>query len=184
MTPPSYALFETPIGMCAVAWRGPVALVGSALPGADPDALRARLRRRWPAAVEVGAPAAVRRAIERVCDLLRGGADDLLDIELDMSAVPDFDRRVFAIARRIAPGTTRTYGEIAAALGEPDAARAVGRALGANPFPIVVPCHRVLAAGGRPGGFSAPGGTRTKLRLLEIEGAALGGTPGLFDRAR
>ena len=99
-----------------------------------------------------------------------------------MTDVPDFDRRVYAVARSIGPGCTLTYGEVASALGEaPQAARAVGQALGANPFPIIVPCHRVLAAGQRAGGFSAPGGTRTKLRLLEIEGAPLGGSPGLFD---
>lgn len=89
---------------------------------------------------------------------------------LDLDAVPAFHRRVFAIARGIGPGSTRTYGEIAAELGESGSARAVGQALGRNRFPIVVPCHRVLAAGGRAGGFSAPGGTATKLRLLEIEG--------------
>lgn len=184
MTAQSYALFETPIGACAVAWREPAVLVGAALPEADPDTLRARLRRRWPTAAEAAPPPAMQRVIERIGDLLQGGADHLLDIELDMDLVPAFDRRVYAIARRIAPGATRTYGEIAAALGEPGAARAVAQALGANPFPIIVPCHRVLGAGGRAGGFSAPGGTRTKLRLLEIEGAALGGAPGLFDRVR
>jgi methylated-DNA-[protein]-cysteine S-methyltransferase len=98
-----------------------------------------------------------------------------------MLALPAFNQRVYAAARRIRPGTTRTYGEVALELGEPHAARAVGQALGANPFPIIVPCHRVLAAGNKAGGFSAPGGTRTKLRMLEIERAPLGGTPGLFD---
>lgn len=90
-------------------------------------------------------------------------------------------RRRFPGAAEGAPGSTLTYGELAQQLGEPAAARAVGQALGANPFPIIVPCHRVLAAGQRAGGFSAPGGARTKLRLLEIEHAPLGGTPGLFD---
>ena len=89
-------------------------------------------------------------------------------------------RRVYAIARAIPPGATLTYGEVAGRLGEPHASRAVGQALGANPFPIVVPCHRVLAAGGKAGGFSAEGGIRTKLRLLQIEGAVFGGAPGLF----
>ena len=88
-----------------------------------------------------------------------------------MTGVPDFDRRVYAEARSIAPGETRTYGEIAARLGDPGLSRAVGQALGRNPFVIVVPCHRVLAAGGKAGGFSAPGGVETKRRLLEIEGA-------------
>ena len=94
-----------------------------------------------------------------------------------------FNLRVYELARGILPGQTLTYGEVAARLGEPHAARAVGQALGTNPFPIIVPCHRVLAAGGKSGGFSAPGGARTKLRLLEIEGAPLGVGPGLFDSA-
>ena len=94
-----------------------------------------------------------------------------------MAGVPDFHRRVYEAARRIGPGHTRTYGELAAELGEPGAARAVGQALGANPFAVIVPCHRVLAAGGRGGGFSAPGGVDTKLRLLEIERARIGHQP-------
>jgi methylated-DNA-[protein]-cysteine S-methyltransferase len=79
-------------------------------------------------------------------------------------------------------GETRTYGEIAKAVGAPGASRAVGRALGANPIPIIVPCHRVLAADGRSGGFSAPGGSSTKLKMLEIEGARRGSEPQLFER--
>jgi methylated-DNA-[protein]-cysteine S-methyltransferase len=97
-----------------------------------------------------------------------------------MGRVPAFHRRVYEFARTIAPGRTMTYGEIAAHLGDPTAARAVGQALGANPFAIIVPCHRVLAAGGRAGGFSAPGGVDTKRRLLEIERARIGNEPQLF----
>jgi methylated-DNA-[protein]-cysteine S-methyltransferase len=102
----------------------------------------------------------------------RGEAADLMPIALDLSQVPEFHRRIYALARANPPGAPRTYGEIAAALGEPGAARAVGQAMGANPFPIIMPCHRVLAAGGETGGFSAPGGVATKLLLLAIEGAA------------
>jgi methylated-DNA-[protein]-cysteine S-methyltransferase len=175
-----FTLFETPVGPCAVVWaeRG---LIGVLLPEGSASATRARLVRRYPRAQDAAPSAEVKGAIERICRLMHGEADDLQDIELDMRAAPDFHREVYAITRRIRPGSTRTYGEIAAELGEPLAARAVGQALGANPFPIIVPCHRVLAAGGKAGGFSAPGGTRTKLQLLEIEGAHLGGTPGLFD---
>jgi methylated-DNA-[protein]-cysteine S-methyltransferase len=89
---------------------------------------------------------------------------------------------VYAAAQDILPGKTQTYGEIATLLGEPGSARAVGQALGHNPFPIIVPCHRVLASGAQSGGFSAPGGVSTKLRMLLIEGAEIGGAPGLFDR--
>lgn len=113
----------------------------------------------------------MRRAIDAIVELLRSGRADLGDVELDRSAVGEFEWRAYALARSIAPGCTRTYGEIASALGEPGAARAVGQAMGHNPWPLVVPCHRVLAADGNPGGFSAAGGVATKLRLLAIEGA-------------
>ena len=100
---------------------------------------------------------------------------------LDMASVPAFDRRVYEVARTIPPGSTLTYGEIATRLGDVGEARRVGRALGRNPFAIVVPCHRVVAAGGKLGGFSASGSIVTKLRLLTIEGAPTNGTLPLFD---
>jgi methylated-DNA-[protein]-cysteine S-methyltransferase len=179
--PIRFALFDTPVGACALVW-GERGLVGVLLPEPSAAATRARARRRYPGAQEAPPPGDVQAAIDRIGQLLNGAADDLQGIGLDLGAVPDFHRRVYEITRRILPGSTRSYGEIANELGEPHAARAVGQALGANPFPIVIPCHRVLAAGSKAGGFSAPGGTRTKLRLLEIEGAPLGGSPGLFDR--
>lgn len=182
MDTPSFALFDTPIGPCALAW-GAQGLVGVLLPEASAAATRARAQRRFRGAREAEPPADVQHAIARIVGLLRGHADDLRDIELDTRALPPFIRRVCELTRGIPPGHTLTYGELAARLGEPNAARAVGQALGANPFPIIVPCHRVLAAGGKSGGFSAPGGARTKLRLLEIEGAPLGAGPGLFDSA-
>lgn len=104
----------------------------------------------------------------------------LEQIALDEFAVPEFHSRVYVFTRALRPGQTATYGEVAAALGAPGAARAVGQALGANPFAPIVPCHRVLAAGGRPGGFSGGQGAITKLRMLEIEGGAWGGTRSLF----
>ena len=180
MAAPNFTLFDTPIGACALVW-GAHGLVGALLPDATPAATREHVRRRHPLARESAPPSEVERVIARIVALLRGEADDLRDIELDLSAVPAFHRRVYEVARAIGPGSTLTYGEVAARLGEPHAARAVGQALGANPFPIIVPCHRVLGRAGHSGGFSAPGGTRTKLRLLEIERAPLGGTPGLFD---
>jgi methylated-DNA-[protein]-cysteine S-methyltransferase len=181
VTAPGFALFETAIGACAIAWndRG---VAGLQLPEADAAAARARIARRFEGAVEAPAPPDVERAIEGITALLRGEAIDLAFVPLDMAGVPTFERSVYEIARAIAPGKTRTYGEIARELGgDPGAARAVGQALGRNPFPIVVPCHRVLAAAGGLGGFSAHGGTRTKQRLLDIEGAKTGRTPGLFD---
>ncbi|MEX8195219.1 methylated-DNA--[protein]-cysteine S-methyltransferase [Comamonas guangdongensis] len=109
-----------------------------------------------------------------------GALPALAQIPLDEFGVPEFQARVYAYARGLKPGQTRTYGEVAAALGEPGAARAVGQALGANPFAPIVPCHRVLAAGRAPGGFSGGQGAVTKLRMLEIEGGAWGGTLSLF----
>lgn len=177
----NFTLFDTPIGACALVW-GEHGLVGASLPEPSAAATRASVRRRFHGSVEREPPPMVQRVIDRVLSLLDGGTDDLADIALDMAGVPDFNRRVYDITRAIEPGRTLSYGEVAARLGEgPQAARAVGQALGANPFPIIVPCHRVLAAGSQAGGFSAPGGTRTKLRLLEIENARFGGSPGLFD---
>ena len=121
------------------------------------------------------------QTIDDIVALTRGERRDLSLIALDMEGVPDFNRRVYEVARTIAPGTTLTYGAIAKELGAPDA-RGVGEALGQNPIPIIVPCHRVVAAGRKSGGFSAPGGVATKLRLLAIEGARLDDTPTLFDR--
>ena len=113
----------------------------------------------------------MQRATSAIRALLDGEPCDLLELELDLEGVSDFHRQVYAIARRIPPGRTRTYGDIAAELGDKGLARAVGQALGLNPFAPIVPCHRVLAAGGKWGGFSAHGGAASKLRMLAIEGA-------------
>jgi methylated-DNA-[protein]-cysteine S-methyltransferase len=180
MTAPSYTLFATSIGVCAVAWsnRG---LVGVELPQSGERATRVRLLGRFAGARETTPPPHVRSAIEGMVALLAGEARDLSFVELDLEGVADFDLGVYRIARTIGPGKTLTYGEIATRLGQPGAAREVGRALGANPFPIVVPCHRVLGAGGKAGGFSAHGGVATKARLLSIEGARTSTAPLLFD---
>ena len=175
-----FALFDTAIGPCGIAW-GPAGVVGVQLPECDAAATRARLARRFPVAREKSPPPQVAEAVAAITALVAGEARDLSRIALDMDGVPEFHRRVYAIARTIPPGATLTYGEIAGRLGEPGAARAVGRALGRNPFAIVVPCHRVLAAGGGTGGFSAAGGVGTKMRLLAIEGARTDRTPTLFD---
>jgi methylated-DNA-[protein]-cysteine S-methyltransferase len=111
----------------------------------------------------------VQRAIDGITTLLRGEATDLSGVALDMERVPPFNRQVYEVARTIPPGATLSYGEIAARLGDPSLARDVGQALGQNPFAIIVPCHRVLAAGGKIGGFSANGGIMTKRRMLAIE---------------
>lgn len=174
------ALFDTAIGACGLVW-GEAGLLAVQLPEAGPAATRARLVRRFPQAVEADTPPAAADAIAAMRALLAGEARDLSAIVLDMTGVGDFEREVYAIARAIPAGATLTYGEVAARLGDPTAARAVGQALGRNPFPIIVPCHRVLAAGGKSGGFSAGGGAATKLKMLSIERARTSEAPMLFD---
>jgi methylated-DNA-[protein]-cysteine S-methyltransferase len=148
-------------------------VVACLLPERSEAVLRARLARI--AAGPASPPPELRAAIAAIAALLAGEPRDLREIALDMSGVPEFQRRVYQAARNIPPGHTLSYGELARELGTPGAARAVGQALGKNPFAPIVPCHRVLAAGGRSGGFSAHGGPRTKLKMLAIERAAIGG---------
>ena len=177
----AFYLFDTPIGACAIAWSGD-SIAGVLLPEDDPTHTRPRMRRRFPEAAEALPPSWVLTVIQRIQQLLAGRSQDALaDVPLDLADVPAFNRRVYEVARTILPGQTLSYGEVAARLGEPGAARAVGQALGHNPFAPIVPCHRVLAAGKRSGGFSAGGGVATKLRMLQIEQAQLGDGPGLFD---
>jgi O-6-methylguanine DNA methyltransferase len=180
MTEHGFALFDTDIGPCGIAW-GARGIIGVQLPEASEARTRARLVRRYPHAREAPPPAQVRRVIDGIVSLLGGQASDLSGAALDMDGLPAFDRSVYEVARGIAPGATLAYGEIAARLGERGLARDVGQALGRNPFPIIVPCHRVLAAGGKAGGFSANGGVTTKLRLLTIERARTSDAPTLFD---
>lgn len=176
----NFCLFATAIGACALVWQDE-RIVAAQLPERDEAAARRRLARRFPEAGESEPPAFVRQAIDDVVALLAGERRDLSHLPIDLSATPEFNRRVYAAALAIPPGETLTYGEVAARIGEPGAARAVGVALGQNPIPIIVPCHRVLAAGGRTGGFSADGGVETKLRILTIERARISAEPSLFD---
>jgi methylated-DNA-[protein]-cysteine S-methyltransferase len=189
MTAQGFAVFDTAVGPCAIAW-GEHAITRVALPEEDAAKTRTRLLRRLPDAREVLPPPAVQKVIDAIVALLRGEPIDLTWAALDMDPIPAFDRRVYEIARAIPAGGTRTYGEIAeqltvesnsSATAEWSLAREVGQALGRNPFPIIVPCHRVLAAGGKAGGFSARGGLATKLRLLSIERARTSEAPTLFD---
>ena len=176
----NFTLFETAIGCCGIVWsdRGNA---GVQLPERSEAATRNRLMRRFPAAREGAPTAEVRRAIDDIVALLGGERRDLNHVTIDIGAAPEFHRRVYEVARRIPAGATLSYGEVAERLGNRDLARDVAEALSENPCPIIVPCHRILAAGGKPGGFSAPGGVATKLRLLTIEGAQPEG-PMLFDR--
>lgn len=174
-----YSIFDTAIGSCGIVWnvRG---IAGVEAHRGNEDATRASLQRRFAGAQEMLPPAEVARAIDGIAALLRGEPRDLTDVTIDVDGLPDFNQKVYAIARMIPPGSTMTYGEIAERLGDKSLSRDVGQALGQNPVPLIVPCHRVLAAGGKTGGFSAPGGVASKLRLLTIEGAQPN-APTLFD---
>ncbi|HEY8040537.1 MAG TPA: methylated-DNA--[protein]-cysteine S-methyltransferase [Polyangiaceae bacterium] len=174
MSVPSFALFDTAIGRCGLVWteRG-IATVQ--LPGADDAATRARMLARFPGAREARLRGDAKRAADAMTAHLGGTLDALEAIELDLEGIPAFHRRVYEALRLVPPGQVVGYGELAARVGSPGGARAVGQAVGKNPFPIVVPCQRVLAAGGRPGGFSAHGGLETKRKMLAIEGVVLRG---------
>ncbi|HTZ43169.1 MAG TPA: methylated-DNA--[protein]-cysteine S-methyltransferase [Jatrophihabitans sp.] len=191
-----YALFETAIGTCGIGWTE-AGIRRVVLPGRSAEQTRAMLAGDPMLAGEpvpgepmlAGEPApgreaipppAVAATIAGIVRLLDGADEDLAGAELDETGVTGFNRQVYAVARSIRPGSTLTYGEVATRLGQPGAARAVGRALGDNPYPIVVPCHRVLAADGSLHGFSAYGGLATKRRMLQLEGALPPDEPTLF----
>ncbi len=172
-----YCTFETSLGVCGIAWAEaadaalPPAVTHFQLPEATAAHTEARLVRTCGASGPAAPPPPIAALIRRVGRHLQGEAQDFTDVALALDGVGPFARRVYAAARRIPPGQTRTYGELARAVGRPAAARAVGQALGRNPIALLVPCHRVVAASGRPGGFSAHGGWATKARLLALEGA-------------
>ena len=164
--------FDTALGRCAVSWSD-LGITGVWLPR--------RAGYSAPAMEDVGdVPAFVRGAVDGMRAVLAGERRDLHPVPLDERGIDPFRRSVYAATRDIEPGTTQTYGQVAKTIGRPDAARDVGTALSQNPFPIVVPCHRVIAANGALTGFAAPGGIETKRRMLELEGAAGFGQQLLF----
>ncbi len=169
-----YTLFDTAIGTCAIAWHesakaGDPAVVWFQLPGATAELTESRIAEKSGARKCANPPAATSALVERICKHLAGELQDFRDVPVDLSAAAPFARQVLEAAREIPPGKTKTYGELARSAGRPDAARAVGRIMGSNPIPLIIPCHRVVAAGGKSGGFSAPGGRMTKAELLAIE---------------
>jgi methylated-DNA-[protein]-cysteine S-methyltransferase len=178
-SPSGSAVFDTPLGHAGLAWntRGLTAVV---LPSRDRAAVRARLAG---AGAETEPPPALAAARAGIIALLSGEPADLASVPVDLTAASEFDRRVYEAARAVGPGAITTYGEIATRIGAPREAREVGAALGRNRHPLVVPCHRVIAADGTLGGFSAPGGTATKRRLLELERAPVAHQPSLFAAA-
>ena len=164
--------FETPLGVCAVRWTE-AGVASVRLPSERTEALP-RLGDGF------SVPDDVQHAIDGVVAVLRGEPIDLRFVALDEHGIDPFRRAVYAATRAIPSGSTATYGDIARAIGRPDGARDVGAALARNPFPIVVPCHRVVGADGRLTGFSAPGGLATKRRMLELEGTPGYGQQTLF----
>ena len=175
----SYTLFKTPIGTCGIAWRNGH-VVFTNLPEASEDATAARISRRMEA-VEGEPPEFVQDAIAGIERLLSGERVGLSHVPCDFGDADEFSVKVYEATRAVPPGRTTTYGELAAKMGDRHLAQNVGRAMGANPIPIIVPCHRVLGANGKLTGFSAHGGVDTKLKMLAIEGAQIGDEPGLFD---
>ncbi len=175
----SYAIFDTAIGWAGIAW-GDNGLIGAHLPDSDSAIARASLLRRFSDVAEDEPPPEVASVIDQIRALLRGEKPMLLEARLDLSRVPEFNAKVYAITRQIPPGETMTYGAIALKVGDRHLAQQIGGVLGRNPWPIIVPCHRVTAAGGKLGGFTARGGVATKLKLLAIEGAPAAAQPDLF----
>jgi methylated-DNA-[protein]-cysteine S-methyltransferase len=169
----NYLIFETAGGSCGIAWTD-AGVTRFHLPAASPDATERLLRRRLPGAEPGMPPPEVAEAIAAVQRYFAGEATDFSSVRVDLSGQDELFRRVYAAVREVGYGRTTTYGALARDLGAgPEAARDVGAAMARNPVPLIIPCHRVLAAGNKPGGFSAPGGARTKLRMLEIEGVRL-----------
>ena len=175
-----YSIFDTGIGRCGIAW-GELGIIGVQLPEAREIDTRKRLFQLYPDARELRPPVNVAMAIEGIAALLRGGDSDLSEVTLDMTGVPGFNQRVYAFARSIPRGETRTYDEVASALRASGAVYSVAQAIKRNPFMIIVPCHRVLEAGHYADKISPNGGAVSKRRLLSIEGAQTTASKTLFD---
>src|ERR1700687_1229639 len=180
MTERGYTVFDAEIGRCGIAW-GDLGVMGVQLPEAREIETRGRMLRQYPDARELRPPLNVEIAIEGIGALLRGQPSDLSDVTLDMRGIHAFNQRVYEFTRKIPRGETRTYGEIATKLGASGATHSVAQAVGSNPFMIIVPCHRVLEAGGYADRISPNGGAISKRRLLSIEGAGSPSSKTLFD---
>ena len=175
----AYSLFETPLGWCGIAWSqiasadASYAVTLLQLPEATAELTESRIARNCGGAQRTELPSQILSISSRVRRHLQGDLQDFRDIPVDLHLAGPFVRRVCELTREIPVGRTVTYADIATKLGRPSLTRAVGRALGRNPIPLIIPCHRVMAAHGKPGGFSAFGGRATKAKLLAIEGAVV-----------
>ena len=176
----AYCLFETPLGACGIAWkeqersRIPPVVTFFQLPEATRSVTDTRIAGSSGGRKARVPPPHIAGIIRRVQKHLHGDVQDFADIVVDLDAMGPFARQVYETVRKIPPGRTTSYGELATDMNRPTAARAVGQALGRNSIPLIIPCHRVLASDKKPGGFSAHGGVETKAKLLEIEGASIG----------
>ena len=173
----SLSLFDTALGRCGIAW-GPAGIRATSFPHEDDAVTLAYLRKRARGAAAASAPDALARVIDDIVALFGGEPRDLAYAALDLEGVGQFVCGVYEQPQAFKPGSLTTYGGFARALGDVALSQRVGQALGRNPFPIIVPCHRIVGASGAMTGFSAPGGTDLKRRLLKIEGAL---APDLFD---
>lgn len=175
LDPMETATFDTALGMFGIGWteRGVARLL---LPGEDAEAMRNRLDR---GGARPGEPdRAISALMDRIEDYAEGARVDFSGTRLDLAGVPDFHRRAYDLLLLVGWGETLTYGDLARRLGDVGLSRAVGQAMGANPIPLIIPCHRVLAGNGKPGGFSAPGGAASKVRMLALEGVSVGAPAG------
>jgi methylated-DNA-[protein]-cysteine S-methyltransferase len=169
-----YAVFETAAGFCGIAWKQ-TRVVRFQLPARDAAATERAVLRHAAGAQRAAPPAEIGRVIAAAQRYFAGEKIDFSDVEVDLAGQQDFFRRIYTALRRVGYGQTTTYGALAKELGAgPEAARDVGQAMAINPVPLIIPCHRVLAAGGKVGGFSAPGGAASKIRMLELEGVRIG----------
>lgn len=172
-----YQLFETAAGIAAIGWTS-TGISSFRLPAPSAGETERAVLRRLPDAMRAEPPAEMRAVINDTIRYFDGERIEFFDIPIDPGQQPPFFAQVYALVRKLGWGETTTYGAVARALDAgPEHARAVGQAMATNPIPLIIPCHRVLAAGGKIGGFSAPGGSTSKARMLELEGVAVAVAP-------
>jgi methylated-DNA-[protein]-cysteine S-methyltransferase len=169
-----YHIFETAHGACGVAWSD-AGVTRFQLPDRSAEKTERNLLRRVPGATRATPPPAISDAVAAATRYFAGEKIEFTDVGLDLADQDEFSTQVYAAARRIGWGQTTTYGALAKELGGGwEVARDVGVAMARNPVALIIPCHRVLAAGGKVGGFSAPGGVNSKIKMLELENVRLG----------
>lgn len=170
MPAPGHHVFETAFGFCGAGWTSE-GLARFTLPMAEPAMVTSQITRHLPASQAAEPEGAMADLVDAARRYFSGSREDFSHVPIDLAGVDPFRRALYAAMRKLAFGETVTYGGLCARAGFPNAARETGMAMGRNPLPLIIPCHRVLAAGGRIGGFSAPGGVATKQKMLALENA-------------